>query len=90
MAGTYQNQDTNMAKLGGTYLDRYFVEGAGDMGWGCNEAGATVEAWTDEDAFYNGRQDNARCRITRNIQLTGTNGETRPNNMAVLFYMKIK
>ena len=92
LAGTYQNQDTNMAKLGGTYLDRYFVEGAASdegAGWGCNEAGATIEAWTNEDAFSR-KHSNARCRVTRHIQFTGTNGETRPNNMAVLFYMKIK
>ena len=91
MAGTYQNQDTNMAKLGGTYLDRYFVEGAASdegAGWGCNEAGATIEAWTNEDNF-SFKHSNARCRVTRHIQFTCRKSETRPNDMAVVFYMKI-
>jgi len=85
--GSYQSQDTNMSKLQATYLDRFFVEGAGDENIGCGEGSAV--RWTDEDGFYH-RHTNAECKVTRSINFSGKSGETRPNNMAVLFYMKIQ
>ena len=86
-AGSYQDQDTNMGKLQATYVDRFFVEGAGDDHIGCGEG--SVVRWTDEDKLYH-KNHNAECRVTRNVRFSGTEGETRPRNMAVLFYMKVK
>ena len=54
---------------------------------GCDEG--TLEAWSDEDGGSS-EHYNPRCRVTRNVQFSGKSGETRPKNMAVLFYMKIK
>ena len=85
-AGSYQDQDTNMEKLQASYLDRYFVEGAYDDRIFCGEG--TVDRWTDEYDFKHA-MNNAACNVTRNIQFRGTDGETRPKNMAVLFYMKV-
>ena len=74
-----------MSKLGGSYQDKFFIEGAGDIGCGEGE----VFRWTDEDNFYH-RQTNAHCTVTRNVAFSGQAGETRPANMAVLYYMKIQ
>merc|ERR1719495_1402402 len=88
-AGNYQDQDTNMEKLGGTYLDRFFIQNLAGKA-GCDEG--TLEAWSDEDGSSHSTHThyNPRCRVTRNVQFSGKSGETRPKNMAVLFYMKIK
>merc|ERR1712110_1143500 len=67
-AGTYQVEDTNMNKLGGSYLDRFFVEGAsGDEGdgIGCGEGNAV--RWTNEDSFSH-YKCNAECKVTRSVQ----------------------
>ena len=48
-----------------------------------------VIRWTNEDSFSH-RKANAACVVTRNVAFSGQAGETRPANMAVLYYMKIQ
>ena len=89
VAGTYQDGDTNMSKLRGTYQDKFFVEGAGSEGDGIGCGEGEVFRWTNEDEFSH-RMANAACVVTRNVAFSGQAGETRPANMAVLYYMKIQ
>ena len=69
-------------------IDRFFVEGAEDDKIGCGEG--TVVRQTDENSFSH-KPENYECRVTRNVQFSGTGSdhETRPTNMGVLFYMKV-
>ena len=88
-AGTYQDQDTNMSKLGGSYQDKFFIEGAGDDNIGCDGEEGEIFRWTDEYALHHSHK-NAHCKVTRNVAFSGQAGETRPANMAVMYYMKIQ
>ena len=78
-----------MSKLRGTYQDKFFVEGAGSEGDGIGCGEGEVFRWTNEDEFSH-RMANAACVVTRNVAFSGQAGETRPANMAVLYYMKIQ
>ena len=70
------------------FLGRFFVEGAGDDKIDCGEG--TVVRTTDEYDF-NHSPHNYECKVTRNVEFSGTGSdhETRPKNMGVLFYIKI-
>ena len=79
-AGKFQEEDINSGKL--TYTDRYPV-------WGSKCEGGSQMVQKSFQNVTNGSKV-LKCKQTQNVQHSGEGLETRPKNMAVLFYMKVK